>query len=333
MGVLSEARQDELAQMDARIAHDLMQIDKIISEYSASDVATVQEVASHLIKSGGKRLRPKLVVLAAYACGGLKSEEACEVAVVIEFIHSATLLHDDVVDDAEMRRHHKAARMLWGNEASILVGDFLYSRAFQLLAKRNNTPLMQLLARTTAMLSEGEVHQLTQLQNHSTTKESYFKIIAAKTGALFAASSQAGAMIAQPNQSDLHQSLYQYGMNLGIAFQIMDDMLDYSADAVVLGKVVGKDLFEGKMTLPLIDLLAVATLQERAFLYHAIQYPDEKHLDQVIGLLQKYTILEQSYEQAGHYAKLAKQSIDALVDSDFKQSLMYLSDYAIARSH
>ena len=329
----------DFKQVDALIAAELHQLENIISEYSASDVPVVQDVVEYLLRSGGKRMRLKLVLLAAKACLAETnnpqaiSAEVCEAATVMEFIHSATLLHDDVVDSADTRRQHKAARVKWGNEASVLVGDFMYSRAFQLLATRNNTPLMHLLAYATAQLSEGEVYQLTQLQQHSTTEESYFKIIAAKTGALFAASAKAGAMLVCPDDAEMQQNFYEYGMQLGIAFQVMDDILDYSANASKLGKMVGKDLLEGKITLPLLYALQDSNSADKKFLLAAIDDPSMDNLPQVQEIFAKYYSLDKSYEKAQEYVLLAQCQIQSLFASEFKQILLWLADFALRRDY
>jgi octaprenyl-diphosphate synthase len=324
--------------MDLLLADYLQQVDKIIREYSASDVLVVQDVVEHLLKSGGKRLRLRLVVLVACACGldslsAMTKTEVCEAAAVLEFIHSATLLHDDVVDDAETRRHHQAARMKWGNEASVLVGDFMYSRAFQLLATRNNTLLMHLLAYATARLSEGEVDQLTKLYEHNTSEQDYYNIIKAKTGVLFAASCKAGAMLTCPGDVKLQTAMYDYGLHLGMAFQIMDDILDYSSNTEILGKLVGKDLMEGKMTLPLIYALQNANSHEQKFLHQVICTPDLKHLPEVLIIFAKYDSLDRAYGKAQDYIIAAKAMLQDLVATEYKAMLIWLADFALVRSN
>jgi octaprenyl-diphosphate synthase len=324
--------------IDSHIAGYLHQVDEIIREYSASDVLVVQDVVEHLLKSGGKRLRLKLVILVACACGLdclslITKTEVCETAAVMEFIHSATLLHDDVVDDAETRRHHQAARMKWGNEASVLVGDFMYSRAFQLLATRNNTLLMHLLAYATARLSEGEVDQLTKLYEHKTSEQDYYNIIRAKTGVLFAASCKAGAMLTCPGDETLQMAMYEYGLHLGLAFQIMDDILDYSSSAEILGKLVGKDLMEGKMTLPLIYALQNANSDEQKFLHQVISAPDSKYLPEVLIIFAKYDSLTRAHHRAIDYIIEAKAALQVLSDSEYKDMLLWLADFAVMRSH
>ena len=324
--------------MDQFIATYLTRTNNIISKYSASDVQVVQDVVKHLLQSGGKRIRLKLVILVAGACGldamaDLVKTEVCETAAVMEFIHSATLLHDDVVDAAETRRHHQSARMKWGNEASVLVGDFMYSRAFQLLATRNNTPLMHLLAYATARLSEGEVDQLTKLYAQDTSFDDYYKIIAAKTGVLFAASTKAGVMLTCPQDKDVQHAMYDYGLNLGIAFQIMDDILDYSANAQELGKVIGKDLLEGKMTLPLIFALEDSDSTEKEFLQQVIAKPEQKYLPEVLAIFAKYNSLDKSYEEGRHYVELAQQQLANLPASKYKDVLHWLAGFSISRNY
>ena len=321
-----------LESIHALIDADLQAVDKIIKAQCQSEVELVSTISQYLIKSGGKRFRPKILLLMAKALG-VTGDEHHEVACVIEFIHSATLLHDDVVDQSEIRRHNQSAHRVWGNEASVLVGDFLYSRAFQVLAWRSNIPLMQLLAQTTAQLAEGEVRQLVEINNHAITIERYLEIIAAKTGAMFAAASQAGAIVAQPDNAELHQDMYRYGMQIGTAFQIIDDVLDYQSNIHTLGKAIGKDFLEGKVTLPLILTLQTANAVQRAWLEQAIQAPKPDQLHEVLKIMHECHAFERARDHAEQHAQAARLALQTLPASDFQQALLDLCDVALARQH
>ena len=305
-------------------------VDEIIENQCQSDVELVSSICKHLIHSGGKRLRPKVLLLSAGALGN-KDKESHEVACVIEFIHSATLLHDDVVDQSHTRRHQPSANQIWGNSASVLVGDFLYSRAFQILAWRNNIPLMRLLAETTAKLAEGEVHQLMDIGNEHMSIANYEKIIANKTGAMFAAASCAGAIIANPNNNQIQQDLYDYGMSIGMAFQIIDDLLDYQSTEKTLGKAIGKDFLEGKVTLPLILTMQKATPEEKSWLQSVIKKPKINDLEPVIQLMQQHGAFESAYNHALTHVKHAQTKLCALGPSPQHNALQELSHYAVDR--
>lgn len=318
--------------IDAILASDLNKFKQLTASCFASNVAVVDDVIKYLISSGGKKIRAKLALLSARAIHDQENTEVCEAAVVLESIHAATLLHDDVVDSAELRRKHRAARIVWGNEISVLVGDFMYAKAFQLLATRDNIPLMHLLAKTTAQLSEGEVLQLSAINENSLSDASlakYIEIISAKTGALFAASTQAGAMIASPNNAALQQQLYTYGLKLGIAFQIQDDMLDYTASSKHTGKTIGQDLSEGKITLPMLYAKQACSATERHALQQAL---NNNNFDAVIEIMHKYKVFDRCQAYAAQYIQTAKLNLADLKPSKYKQALEYLADFAIQRN-
>lgn len=319
-----------LSSINACCEHDMKAVDHLIDAQSHSEVELVSTIARYLIKSGGKRFRPKILLLCAQALG-YTGVEHHEVACVIEFIHSATLLHDDVVDQSDLRRHAKSAHQVWGNEASVLVGDFLYSRAFQILAWRSNIPLMQLLAKTTAALAEGEVQQLVEIKNHQMSIEKYEQIIGRKTGAMFAAASQAGAIIAAPDHLLLHEHLYRYGKELGMAFQIIDDILDYQSNRKTLGKTIAKDFLEGKVTLPFILALRSANAEQRAFLESSIQSPAENQVTDVMAVMNALEVFSRAYQHAREHIALAQQSLNALPKNHAVDMLHALCTYAIER--
>ena len=263
------------------LAHaDMAAVDALIRRRLASDVVLINQVAEYIIGAGGKRLRPMLLLLAARATdsgNALSASEAQQLAAVVEFIHTATLLHDDVVDASELRRSKATANALFGNAASVLVGDFLYSRSFQLMVELDRMPVMRLLADTTNAIAEGEVLQLLHVRNPDTDEAAYLRVIERKTAVLFAAATRLGAMLAGCGTATC-DALHDYGLNLGYAFQIADDVLDYSSDAGTLGKNLGDDLAEGKATLPLIHAMAHGDAPARAAMRHAVEHGDSAAL-------------------------------------------------------
>src|SRR5688572_5785647 len=242
-----------IAEIQRLAADDMAAVDALIRRRLASDVVLINQISEHIVAAGGKRLRPMLVVLAARALGG--GAGAHQLAAIVEFIHTSTLLHDDVVDESDLRRGRRTANALWGNAPSVLVGDFLYSRSFQLMVELDSMPVMRVLADTTNRIAEGEVLQLLHVHNPDTDEAAYLRVIERKTAVLFAAATRLGAMQAGAS-AEVQQRLHDFGMNLGLAFQIADDVLDYTADAADLGKNLGDDLAEGKATLPLIHAMA-----------------------------------------------------------------------------
>ena len=313
---------------------DMAAVDALIRRRLASDVVLINQVAEYIIGAGGKRLRPTLLLLAARATGG-KAEasfagEAQQLAAVVEFIHTATLLHDDVVDESDLRRGRRTANAVWGNAASVLVGDFLYSRSFQLMVELDRMPVMRLLADTTNAIAEGEVLQLLHVRNPDTDEAAYLRVIERKTAVLFAAATRLGAMLAGADAATC-DALHDYGLNLGYAFQIADDVLDYASDAQTLGKNLGDDLAEGKATLPLIHAMAHADAPTRAAMRHAVEHGDSDALPEVLGAIHASGSLDYSRRRAAEYAAIAEAALDGLDDNPYMHALRGLARYAVER--
>ena len=310
---------------------DMLRVNQVISDNLASDVVLINQLSQHIILSGGKRLRPMLVMLAARACG-YEGENDALLAAVVEFIHTATLLHDDVVDDSDMRRGQQTASAIWGNEAAVLVGDYLYSRAFQMMVRAESMPIMDLLANTTNTIAQGEVLQLLNIRDPDTSEEKYNEVIYAKTACLFEAAARIGAMLAQAPE-DKRIALGRYGKHLGIAFQLVDDALDYSADSDSLGKNVGDDLAEGKPTLPLIHAMQNGSTDQRALIRDAIEQGSVDRFDEIYQAIRQSGALEYTIEQAQAHAASAKQALAALEPNEYRQALRFIADYAVEREY
>lgn len=320
-----------LPQIQTLADDDMAAIDALIRRRLASDVVLINQIADHIISAGGKRLRPMLVTLAGRACGAVSAEHH-QLAAIIEFIHTSTLLHDDVVDESSLRRGRSTANALWGNAPSVLVGDFLYSRSFQLMVELDRMQVMQILADTTNRIAEGEVLQLLHVHNPDTDEAAYLNVIERKTAVLFAAGAQLGAM-ASGADAVVQQKLYDYGMNLGYAFQIADDVLDYSADAAELGKHLGDDLAEGKATLPLIHAMAHSSPQARTRLRAIVDQGDGSAMPEVLAAIHATGGLEYSQRRAHGYAQAAERALDELRENDALAALRGLARYAIERTH
>ena len=321
----------ELAAIQTLAASDMAKVDALIRRRLASDVVLVNQIGEHIIAAGGKRLRPLLAMLAARALG-YAGHDHHQLAAIIEFIHTATLLHDDVVDESDLRRGRKTANALWGNAPSVLVGDFLYSRSFQLMVELQREEIMRVLADTTNSIAEGEVLQLLHVRNPDTDETAYLHVIERKTAVLFAAATKLGALLAGA-YSDTQQQLHDYGLNLGYAFQIADDVLDYTADSATLGKNLGDDLAEGKATLPLIHAIAHADPATREKLRHAVQHGDSDALPLVIEAIHASGGIEHSLAMARGYALRAERCLDGLEDNDWVAALRGLARYAVERDH
>jgi octaprenyl-diphosphate synthase len=317
-------------QLRAVVAEDMAAIDALIRQRLSSDVVLIREVAEYIIASGGKRLRPALVVLSARACG-YAGEAHHEVAAVVEFIHTATLLHDDVVDESDLRRGRKTANAAFGNAASVLVGDFLYSRAFQMMVTVNNMQVMQVMAEATNTIAEGEVLQLLNMHNADTTVEAYLEVIRRKTAKLFEAAGRLGAILAGATPA-IEQGLAEYGVHMGSAFQLVDDVLDYSGDREMMGKNVGDDLNEGKPTLPLIYAMQHGSVDDAAAIRRAIESGGRDDLPRVLTALENTKALDVARNQARQEAVQARAAIVALPDSKWKQTLLELTVFATERS-
>lgn len=295
-----------------------------------SNVPLVEKIAHHIVEGGGKRLRPLLVLLSANAAG-YKGEEHIPLAAVIEFIHTATLLHDDVVDNSDLRRGNATANAQWGNAPSVLVGDFLYSRSFQIMVEIGRMEIMQVISHATTIIAEGEVLQLLNQRNPDTSEESYLQVILGKTAMLFEAATEVGAILAESSTED-REALRLYGRHLGIAFQIVDDLLDYLSDSDTMGKNVGDDLAEGKATLPLIHAMRVGSDEDRDLIRHAIRKGGLDDLSPVLEIVQRNGSINYSRLKAAEEIDKAKNAINTLPDTSFKETLNQIADLAIART-
>jgi octaprenyl-diphosphate synthase len=318
-----------LPQIQALAAPDMAAIDALIRRRLASDVVLINQIAEHIVSAGGKRLRPMLVALAGRACGPVTHEHH-QLAAIIEFIHTSTLLHDDVVDESDLRRGRRTANALWGNAPSVLVGDFLYSRSFQLMVELERMAVMKILADTTNRIAEGEVLQLLHVHNPDTDEAAYLRVIERKTAVLFAAGTQLGALASGADETT-QRKLYSFGMNLGYAFQIADDVLDYAADAADLGKNLGDDLAEGKATLPLIHAIAHSDDATRMRLREIVENGDAGAMPEVMAAIKSTGGLDYSRQRAIEYAQAAEHALDGLAESNALAALRGLARYAVER--
>jgi octaprenyl-diphosphate synthase len=313
------------------VAADLRRIDQVIVERLASDVVLVNQVAQYIVGGGGKRLRPLSVVLAARACG-YAGDKHVDAAAIIEFIHTATLLHDDVVDRSDRRRGRDTANHVFGNEASVLVGDYLYSRAFQMMVGLGNLRIQEVMANATNTIAEGEVLQLMNAHDPDTTEERYLEVIYRKTAKLFEAGAQVAAILSGA-PPDVEQAMIAYGRHLGTAFQLVDDSLDYTADGTELGKNVGDDLAEGKPTLPLIYAMAHSSVDDTARLRLAVENGGVEELEAVTRAIESAGGLEYTARLARREADLAIDALSRLPESAYRGSLRALADFAVGRSY
>ena len=319
-----------LEEIVAPVASEMQQVDQFIKTELSSDVALINTISHYIISNGGKRLRPVTLLLAAGACDN-KTEHNIALAAIIEFIHTATLLHDDVVDSSELRRGQNTANDVWGNQASVLVGDFLYSRAFQQMVKVNNMAIMDILADTTNMIAEGEVLQLMNSHNAEISSADYYETIHRKTAILFKAACQLGAVISKSTPQTEH-ALADYGLNMGIAFQLIDDVLDYSGNVEDTGKNLGDDLADGKATLPLIRALEQCSSENRAHLKNIIENgADSDSVEKVVDIISSTDAIDYSKEQARLYTTKACSVIQTLPNSQYKKSLLDLSNFFVSR--
>ena len=306
-------------------------VDATIRAQLHSDVALVSQIADYIISAGGQRIRPALVLLMAKAWGS-QGEAHYKLAAVVEFIHTATLLHDDVVDESDLRRGRKTANAMFGNAASVLVGDFVYSRAFQMMVSVNSMRVMQILADATNVIAEGEVLQLMNMHDPDVTEERYLQVIRSKTAKLFEAATELGSLIAGAPEAQVAAAA-EYGRSLGTAFQLIDDVLDYSGDSAAIGKNVGDDLREGKPTLPLIYLMQHGSAQQRELVRECIANGDEAHFDQVLAAITSSGALDYTRRQAEAARDRAISAIDALPSGAGKAALQSLATFAVDRNH
>lgn len=320
-----------LEQLYALIGDDMKAVDTVIRDRLYSDVVLVRQVAEYIIGSGGKRMRPALVLLAAGALD-YQGTRHHEMAAVIEFIHTATLLHDDVVDESSLRRGRDTANALFGNAASVLVGDFLYSRAFQMMVAGDNMRVMQVLSNATNVIAEGEVLQLMNCHDADVDEARYMQVIHFKTAKLFEAAAQLGAILGQA-APEVESALATYGMHLGTAFQLIDDVLDYSGQEVETGKHLGDDLAEGKPTLPLIYVMQHGSAEQAACVRKAIEEGGRDDFPKVLEAIRQSGALEHARARAVVEAEQARSAIACLGDSNFKKALLQLSLFAVERTH
>jgi octaprenyl-diphosphate synthase len=319
-----------LESINALIAADMASVDGAIRAHLTSDVVLVRQVSEYIINSGGKRLRPKLLILAAQACGYTGPHHHV-LAAVIEFIHTATLLHDDVVDESELRRGQKTANALFGNAASVLVGDFVYSRAFQMMVAVNEMRVLEVLADATNHIASGEVLQLLNVHDPDIDEEGYLRVIRLKTARLFEASTRLGAILAGTSH-ELEEDMARYGTRLGTAFQLIDDVLDYSGDWHETGKNVGDDLAEGKPTLPLIYVIRNGTPAQAELVRRAIEQGGIEDLPAVIETVRDSGALDYTRAAAHREAKAACDALALLPDSQQKEALIELTEFAVGRT-
>ncbi len=322
-----------LDRLNALVADELARVNQLILDRMHSPVALIPHLAGHIIASGGKRLRPMLTLAASHLCG-YGGERHIALAACVEFIHTATLLHDDVVDKSDLRRGAATANAVWGNKPSVLVGDFLFSRSFQLMVADGSLRVLKILSDASAVIAEGEVLQLVTSNDTETSEAAYLEVIKAKTATLFAAANRLGAVVAE-RPSVEEEALESYGMNLGIAFQLVDDVLDYSAQQATLGKTVGDDFDDGKITLPVVLAFRRGDAEERAFWRRTLE-DDERRpgdLEHAIRLMQRRGALRDTVERARHYGKVARDALDIFPKSESRSVLREIVDFCIERAY
>ncbi len=320
----------ELAEIDTLIADDMGAVNRCIQDRLSSDVVLINQIGHHIVNSGGKRLRPILHLLGARALG-YQGRQHIELAALIEFIHTATLLHDDVVDASELRRGQDTANSLWGNEASVLVGDFLYSRAFQMMVTLNNMRIMEILADATNTIAEGEVQQLLNVHDPDTTEQRYYQVIHNKTAKLFESATQLAAVISLKDKQQ-EQAMAAYGIHLGTAFQLVDDCLDYSSTADEIGKNVGDDLAEGKPTLPLIYSMQVGSPEQVASIRQAIETGGRANIESILATIKSTGAIEYTAKAAQAEADKAISCLADIADSPFKEAMLSLARFSVNRT-
>ncbi len=321
---------DGLEYAQQLVSEDFQKVNDLIQQSLSSDVVLIGQLGHYIINSGGKRLRPLLVLLSAKA-NGYTGHEHIDIAAIIEFIHTATLLHDDVVDASEMRRGKDTANTIWGNEASVLVGDFLYSRSFQMMVKVNKMRVMQILSDATNTIAEGEVMQLLYCREPDTTEEQYLNVVYCKTAKLFEAGCQLGAVLADCDR-ETEQHMLEFGKHLGTAFQIIDDVLDYSGNAETTGKNIGDDLAEGKPTLPLIYAMHQGNEEQTETIRSAIKNGGADRIQQVTAAIEATNALEYAAETARQEFIKAGAHLDALPESPYKEALGILAKFSVERA-
>ncbi|WP_431855455.1 polyprenyl synthetase family protein [Azospirillum sp.] len=322
-----------LDELTSLVSQDLDSVNELILANMHSSVEMIPQLAGYIIAAGGKRLRPVLTLAAAQICG-YRGDNHKMLAAVVEFIHTATLLHDDVVDESDLRRGLASANAVFGNKASVLVGDFLFSRAFELMVGVGSLDVLRILSKASAVIAEGEVLQLQTSNDTETSEQAYLEVIKAKTAELFAAACRVGAVVASRPQAE-EMALYDYGMNLGIAFQLVDDVLDYSAKQAKLGKTVGDDFREGKITLPIVLAFRRGNDEERAFWRRTMEELDQQDgdLERAQQLMVKHSALKDTVERARHYGAIARDALGLFPDSAVKRALLDVIDFVIDRDY
>ncbi len=322
-----------LAPLGALVGEELKAVNALILKNMDSPVALIPQLAGHIIAAGGKRLRPMLTLASARLCG-YGGERHLALAACVEFIHTATLLHDDVVDASDLRRGLMTANAVWGNKPSVLVGDFLFSRAFQLMVADGSLRVLEVLSNASSVIAEGEVQQLITSNNTATSESEYLEVIAAKTAVLFAAACQVGAVVAERPAAE-EEALERYGRNFGIAFQLVDDVLDYSARQVELGKAIGDDFREGKITLPVVLAFSRGSDSERAFWRRCLEdlEQDDEDLQRAIALLEKHGALSDALDRARRYGAQARAALDLFPDSPARRALNEVVAFCVERAH
>ncbi len=327
------ARHSKLDSVQALVDHDMQQVNRLIVTRLDSPVHLIPQLAGHLVSAGGKRVRPVLTLLAAQLCG-YRGDRHVVLAAAVEFIHTATLLHDDVVDASGLRRGLATANTIWGNKPSVLVGDFLFSRAFQLMVEDGSLPVLAILSNASAVIAEGEVAQLMTANDTQTNEATYLDVIVAKTATLFAAAAQIGAVVADRPAAEV-EALRRYGENIGIAFQLVDDILDYSAREVVLGKSWGDDFRDGKITLPVVLAFERGNAEERRFWRRTLERGEQREgdLTRAIELMERHGALADSLARAADYADVARGTLDLFPTSPAKSTMLDLVDFCIERAY
>lgn len=313
------------------IAQDMSAVDEVIRQKLYSQVALIRQISEYIINNGGKRLRPALVILSA-GVFGYSGKYHHQLAAVVEFIHTATLLHDDVVDESELRRNNATANALFGNAASVLVGDFLYSRAFQMMVEVDSMRVMQVLADATNVIAEGEVLQLLNCRDPNVEEDNYLRVIRYKTAKLFEAATRLGAILGNATEEE-ENAMAVYGMHLGTAFQLIDDLLDYSGDHQDTGKNLGDDLAEGKPTLPLIYAMRTGSPEQANIIRKAIETGGESGFDSILTIIEETGALNYAKQRAYQEVEIAAKAISLLKDSHYKDCLLQLAEFAVTRNH
>jgi octaprenyl-diphosphate synthase len=321
----------EISEIRRPVVDDMQAVDRLILRRLESDVVLVNQIGHYIVSSGGKRLRPLAVLLAARACG-YGGERHIDLAAIVEFIHTATLLHDDVVDGSKLRRSRDTANAVWGNEASVLVGDFLYSRAFEMMVDVNIMRVMDVMSHATNRIAEGEVMQLLNCNDPDTTEGRYMEVIERKTATLFEAGTRLGAVLAE-SPAAIERGMAEYGRSLGIAFQLVDDALDYSASDEQLGKNIGDDLAEGKPTLPIIRAMTAGNAEQRELLRVAIEGGGREHIDAVARVIAETDSIDYTVQLARGHAETAKAAVSVLPESPARAALIGLADFAVSRTY